>query len=166
MGENGRQWLGKQSKCSKLVRKSSQLSQNVSKCPKMSTSDALLSKRTCFPFLSPFFSLSLPFPFDFLPQWGGGGELQNLYTPAFFALPARRNWVRGKSSRRRQMNIGWGGKDILSVLSLPPYGLTDGGKDGSTNRPTYGHSLLYSHCSRLKRLLLSYIYRNMSGNWK
>ena len=58
MGENGRKWLGKQSKCSKLVKKSSELSQNVPKCPKMSqnvskcpkmpTSDASLSERTCF----------------------------------------------------------------------------------------------------------------------
>ena len=36
MGENGRKWLGKQSKCSKLVKKSSELSQNVPKCPKLS----------------------------------------------------------------------------------------------------------------------------------
>ena len=36
MRENGRKWLGKQSKCSKLVSKSSGLSQNVPKCPRMS----------------------------------------------------------------------------------------------------------------------------------
>ena len=52
MGENGRKWLGKPSK---LVKKSSELSQNVPKmsqvvrkCPKMPTSDALLSEQTFF----------------------------------------------------------------------------------------------------------------------
>ena len=54
MEENGRKWLGKRSKCSKLVVKSSKLShnvpncpkmsKNVPKCPKMSTSDASLSE--------------------------------------------------------------------------------------------------------------------------
>ena len=33
MGENGRKGLEKQSKCSKCVKKSSELSQNVPKCP-------------------------------------------------------------------------------------------------------------------------------------
>ena len=47
MGENSRKSLGKQSKCSKLIIKSSELSQNVPKCPKMSTSDASLSEWTC-----------------------------------------------------------------------------------------------------------------------
>ena len=46
--ENYRKWLGKQSKWSKLVKKSSELSQNVSKCPKIPTSEASLSERTCF----------------------------------------------------------------------------------------------------------------------
>ena len=41
MGENGRKWLGKQSKCSKLVEKVFRI---VPKCPKMSTSDASLSE--------------------------------------------------------------------------------------------------------------------------
>ena len=36
MGENGRKWLGKQSKYSKFVKTSSELSQNVPKCLKMS----------------------------------------------------------------------------------------------------------------------------------
>ena len=35
-GENGRKWLGKQCKCSQLVRMSSELSLNVPKCLKMS----------------------------------------------------------------------------------------------------------------------------------
>ena len=36
MGENGRKGLGKQSKCSKLVIKSSELSKNFPNCPKIS----------------------------------------------------------------------------------------------------------------------------------
>ena len=49
MGENGRKLLGKRSKCSKFAQKSSKMSQNVPKCPKVSTSDASLSDRTFFP---------------------------------------------------------------------------------------------------------------------
>ena len=54
-------WLGKQFKCSKLLKQSSEWSPNVPKCPqmspnvptclkcpKMSTSDASLSERTCY----------------------------------------------------------------------------------------------------------------------
>ena len=48
MDENGRKWRGKPSKWSKLVKKSSELSQNVPSCPKMPTSDASLSEQTCF----------------------------------------------------------------------------------------------------------------------
>ena len=39
MDENGQEGLGKPSKWSKLVKKSSELSQNVPRCPKMSTSE-------------------------------------------------------------------------------------------------------------------------------
>ena len=52
MAENSRKWLGKQSKCSKPIIKSSELSQNVPNCFKMSTSDASLSEWTCFHMLA------------------------------------------------------------------------------------------------------------------
>ena len=50
-------WVKWQFKCSKLI-KSSELSQIVPKCPKMSTSDASLSEWTCFLFVHPPFVIS------------------------------------------------------------------------------------------------------------